>query len=297
MQTKKKPPFKLLKDIPLSKYTTYNIGGPAKQFATVTTKEELISLLKYLYECKETFIILGKGSNTLFDDQGFNGMVILNKIADIEWGESCVTVGAGYSFALLGAQTARKGYSGLEFASGIPGTVGGAVFMNAGANGMEVKDVILSVDFIKEDGSEITLSQDDLSFSYRHSMFHETKGAIASATFALHPSKTAKEKQREILDYRMSTQPYKDKTCGCAFRNPKGDSAGRLIEACGLKDYTVGDAAVSTIHANFLINKGSATAADIKRLANHIKEEVERKTGIILQEEVRFIPFVEESNE
>ena len=297
MQKEKKSPFKLSDNVSLKKYTTYKIGGPAKHFAEVTSKEELSELVQYLHKANERFMILGKGSNTLFDDRGYDGTVILNKIADIEWGEGYVRAGTGYSFALLGVQTARRGFAGLEFASGIPGTVGGAVFMNAGANGMEVKDVISQVEYIDEEGRFKVFDRTALSFSYRHSMFHEMDGVIVSATFFLKSSEEAKERQREILDYRMSTQPYKDKTCGCAFRNPPGDSAGRIIEACGLKGKKVGGAAVSNMHANFLVNQEGAKAKDIRALVTYIKDEVERKTGIVLHEEVRCIPFSEVNND
>lgn len=293
MLAKEKFPSKVKDDVTLSPYTTYKIGGPAKHFIEVESKEELREALKWLHETQERFMILGKGSNLLFSEEGFDGTVILNKIQKIEWSEGSVRVGGGYSFALLGTQTARKGLSGLEFASGIPGTVGGAVFMNAGANGQEVKDSLLNVEYIDEKGDEHILNRDDLAFSYRHSPFHDMKGAIAAATFALSVDRQAKDKQKKILDYRLSTQPYKDKTCGCCFRNPTGDSAGRLIEACGLKGHSIGDAMVSNLHANFLVNRGNATADDMKKLAAYIKSEVERKTGVVLKEEVRYIPYQE----
>lgn len=238
-------------------------------------------------------MVLGKGSNTLFDDRGFNGTVILNKIVDIEWQEESVRVGAGYSFALLGVQASRKELSGLEFASGIPGTVGGAVYMNAGANGLEVKDVIATVEYIDREGKTHLLQRNDLKFAYRWSMFHEMEGAIAGATFQLSRSSQAKQKQKEILDYRMATQPYKTKNCGCVFRNPEGHSAGRLIDECGLKNTTIGGATISPLHANFIENRGNATAKEIIELMSFIQRTVKERTGIQLEEEVRKIPFEE----
>ncbi len=288
--------MKFLKNVPLSDYTTYKIGGVAKQFLIVTTVEELSLALAHLNGTNERVIILGKGSNTLFDDRGFNGTVILNKIADIKWEEESVRVGAGYSFAHLGVQTARKGFSGLEFASGIPGTVGGAVYMNAGANGLETKDVIVSVEYLDREGKLHNFPKNDLKFAYRWSMFHDMGGAIVGATFKLTPSSTAKQRQKEILDYRLATQPYKSKTCGCVFRNPEGFSAGKLIDECGLKNMTVGGATISPLHGNFIENRENATANDIIELMTHIRKVVKEKTGIELEEEVCKVPFEEDQD-
>ena len=276
----------------LSELCTLGIGGPARLFLTVHSIEEMQEALK---ECKTQnlpFMILGKGSNCLFDDRGFNGVVILNKIDFVERpSPNTFHVGAGYSFSLLGSQTARQGYSGLEFASGIPGSVGGAVFMNAGANGNETSNTLIEVDFVSEEGILQKLKKSEIVFSYRHSSFHEIPGAIVGATFELIPSAAARQKQIEIIDYRKKTQPYRDKSAGCVFRNPTCGHAGALIEQSGLKGASVGGAKVSEIHANFLVNAGGATEQDMQNLIAVVKTKVMEKAGVHLENELRCIPY------
>jgi UDP-N-acetylmuramate dehydrogenase len=240
---------------------------------------------------KLSYFVLGKGSNTLFDDRGFNGLIILNKILFCEMEGTQVFVGAGYSFSLLGIQTAKKGFSGLEFASGIPGTVGGAVYMNAGAGGSETCASLIEVLFINEEGELVTLKKEEIEFGYRFSSFQKRKGAIVAAKFQLQAEEGAKEKQRTLLTYRMTTQPYKDLSAGCIFRNPQGGSAGALIEACGLKGKRIGGAAVSPMHANFIVNQGAATAQDVEALAAFVQNTVKKRHGIDLEMEVRRIPY------
>ncbi len=276
----------------LSTLSTLGIGGPAKYFIEVASVEKMQEVLRFCYLEKIPYIVIGKGSNSLFDDRGFGGLVILNKITFCTFGECIVHVGAGYSFSLLGAQTARKGWSGLEFASGIPATVGGAVYMNAGANGKETVESLKSIDYITEEGDLVCLPKEDLEFSYRFSSFQKMKGAIVGATFELSPSLEAREQQIKIIEYRSKTQPLKDKSAGCIFRNPSPYSAGHLIEKSGLKGHSVGGAQVSDKHANFIINKGHATAQDVFALAIKIKKTVKEKTGIDLEMEIRLIPYV-----
>lgn len=284
-------PFPHVKGKILADVTSFAIGGPASFYAEAKTAEHLQQMLRYCHEKQLAFFILGKGSNTLFSDKGFNGLVIANKIDTLTQEGSLFTAGAGYSFARLGSQTARLGFSGLEFAAGIPATVGGAVFMNAGANGKETESALVSVTFIEENGESVTLKKEELTFGYRTSCFQQKKGAITSAVFALTPSKEAKDVQRKIVDYRLKTQPYKDKSAGCAFRNPPGLVAGRLIEELGWKGKKVGGAQVSTLHANFIINDGGASAQDIKELVAQIKEAVYLEKGVVLEEEIRYVPF------
>lgn len=271
------------------------VGGTAKYFLEVTTTEELQQIVKESEASGLYYMVLGKGSNTLFDDRGFDGLVVLNKIDFFEeMSPGVFHVGAGYSFSRLGAQTARKGWSGLEFASGIPGSVGGAVFMNAGANGKEICETIVSVDYIDKTGSLQVLSKEEIVFRYRYSSFHEKKGAIVGATFLLSPSSEARKKQVEIVDYRIKTQPYGEKSSGCIFRNPESGSAGFLIEKSGLKGSNIGGAEVSPMHANFIVNKEGASTQDIVKLISLIKKQVKIKMNIDLQDEVRVIPFSKE---
>ena len=168
--------------------------------------------------------------------------------------------------------------------------------MNAGANAMETKNVLTSVGFVHADGRYEEISIEELNLTYRSSRFHSMKGAIVSAQFSLQSDPAAKKKQIEIIDYRTSTQPYGEKTCGCAFKNPEGDAAGRLIEKSGLKGFVCGDAMVSPTHANFIVNQGNATAQNILDLIKYIKIKVYILTGKSLEPEVKFIPFREDDS-
>lgn len=275
----------------LSEFSTFGIGGPIRYFTEASSIEEMEEAHRFAKENQIPYLILGKGSNCLFSDRGFDGLAILNKIDFCEWKESEVSVGSGYSFSLLGVQSARKGFSGLEFASGIPATVGGAVYMNAGANGRETCDCLQSVLFLQEDGTKRELKREELSFSYRHSPFQRMKGIILSASFSLRPDEAARKSQLQIIDYRLKTQPLKEKSAGCVFRNPAGGvSAGALIDQAGLKGLSVGGAKVSEIHANFIVNAGKASASDVLALMKIIQERVKEKTGIDLEPEIRQIP-------
>lgn len=277
----------------LCELSTFGIGGPAQFLAEARTSDEMRSLLRDASQKGISVFILGKGSNCLFDDRGYAGLVILNRIDYLHANPPFFTVGAGYSFARLGKATARMGWSGLEFASGIPATVGGAIFMNAGANGFETADVLTEVTYITKAGELLRLKKEELSFGYRTSIFQEWegKGAIVEGVFTLQPNLSAKKTERELVDYRLKTQPYKNKSAGCAFRNPQGSSAGRLIEECGLKGYKIGGASVSLLHANFIVNEGMATAQDVLDLIATIKDRVFKEKRILLEEEIRYVPF------
>lgn len=279
-------------NISLKQYCTLGIGGPARYFFEIHTIDEMKKAILFCKSNKLDFLTIGKGSNCLFDDRGFDGAVLLNKIDFIKKpSPGKFIVGAGYSFALLGAQTARQGWGGLEFASGIPATVGGAVFMNAGANGKETCETLDEVQFIDADGNEKTITKAEMSFSYRHSSLQDMPGAIVSATFNLIPHEKAREHQIEIVNYRIKTQPYSEKSAGCIFMNPPEASAGALIDKCGLKGTRVGSAEVSHKHANFLINAGGASCQDMLLLMQEVRNAVKASTGKELKSEVRYIPF------
>lgn len=277
---------------PLKDLTTFGIGGPADYFIEVQDIPTMQELLLFCKNHQLPYFILGKGSNLLFDDLGFAGVVIanriqfLNKIEENTW-----HVGAGYSFSLLGSQTARQGWAGLEFASGIPGSVGGAVYMNAGANAGETCHTLVSVDFVTEEGELLSLPKEELAFGYRFSSFQQKSGAIVAATFRLTKSLDARQKQLDIIQYRKKTQPYDAKSAGCIFRNPSCAHAGTLIEQSGLKGKTIGGARVSCLHANFVTNTGNASAIDILNLIEHICQEVKARTGFDLEHEIRYIPY------
>lgn len=279
-------------DVLLKHYSTFGIGGAAKYFIEITDIQEAKEALSFCHRQNLPFMVLGKGSNTLFDDRGYEGVILLNKIQSITWQDSNVTVGGGYSFSLLGTQSAKKELSGLEFAAGIPGTVGGAVFMNAGANSQETCTTLLKVEYIDHKGCYRVYDKKELTFSYRSSSFQGWKGCIVGATFGLTPKDGSRLKQKEMIDYRMKTQPYKNPSIGCVFRNPdKSIGAGALIEKCGLKGVSIGGAQVSELHANFIVNMEEATAENVLELIALVKKVVMEKTGKDLEIEVKYIPY------
>ena len=279
-------------NIELANISTFGIGGQARYFVEVHSIEEMRVAVLESKNLKTPYLVIGKGSNSLFDSRGFNGLVIHNKINFLHrLNENSFHVGSGYSFSYLGTLSAKLQLSGLEFASGIPGSVGGAVFMNAGANGMETCETLNSVEFLEDNGTITNYLRKDLNFSYRTSPFQQKKGVILSATFVLTPLNSAREKQIAIIDYRKKTQPLKSKSAGCIFQNPKECSAGALIEKCGLKGLKIGDAEVSDIHANFIVNKEKATSDDVLNLIDLIKIKVKETSGQDLHSEVRYIPY------
>jgi UDP-N-acetylmuramate dehydrogenase len=273
----------------LSEFSTFGIGGPIRYFAEIRTSEQMKEAFLFCRDRHIPFFILGKGSNCLFSDSEFQGAVLLNRIDFCRWDGDLVSAGAGYPFSLLGIQSAKRGLSGLEFASGIPASVGGAVFMNAGAHGAETCDRLDSVIYLDIDGNEREFFRKELDFSYRSSPFQKMSGAVLSASFVLTSNLEARRVQLDILQKRIDTQPLKEKSAGCVFRNPDLMSAGALIDRCGLKGLRVGDAEVSAMHANFIVNRGSATASDVIALIRTIQIQVHEKTGVRLEPEIRMI--------
>lgn len=279
---------------PLKNHTTIKVGGPADLFIQPRDKEGLVQALNILRQAQVPWFVIGRGSNLLVRDGGIRGAVIkLGKGLDTltisnEW----VTVGAGFSMIKLATIVAQQGLSGLEFAGGIPGTVGGAVFMNAGAHGSDISSVLVSAQVLYQDGQIKELSKEELHFGYRtSSLQREPKGICLEATFEL-----KKGDKEEIMrhmaqnkEYRRKTQPLQEPCCGSVFRNPKPHSSGRLIEQAGLKGYRVGDAQVSTKHANFIVNLGNARASDVLALIRHIQETVYSLYGIQLKPEVEIV--------
>lgn len=288
------PPF-FVAEAPLSDYSTFKIGGPARWLAPVQTVDELQATLAYCRDATLPFVVVGKGSNYLFDDTGYDGVVLVNLLTSCaEVAPGTWTAGAGCSFARLSALSARQGWHGLEFAAGIPGTVGGAVYMNAGAHARETADSLVSVDFVHSDGSRTTYPRCALTFGYRTTPFQQLRGVIAAATFRLTPCAQASERQRSFIAHRAATQPYRQPSAGCIFRNPAGvsrpPSAGALIDRCGLKGRRCGGALVSTQHANFIVNTGGATASDVLALMTEIRATVLERCGIALESEVCYLP-------
>ncbi len=299
--------LQILKGEMLGPYTTYGIGGPARYFAKANTLEDLASLIEWARAGRLPVFILGKGSNILFDDRGFNGLVIQMRLCQMNLDpiEGKVVAGAGFSFARLGTLCSQEGLKGLEFASGIPGSVGGAVYMNAGASGSDTAEVLSKVRFLDAGGKLLEYQREELLFSYRESPFQHKKGIIIDAEFILKKDPSAKESQKQMLQKRILSQPYDQKSAGCVFRNPtsssseKGSldsrtsiqSAGALIDQAGLKGYSIGGMEVSNLHANFLINRGNGKAVELLALIAHIRAEVAKQFHVELQLEIRKVDF------
>ena len=280
----------------MSKHTTYKVGGEVKYFVTPASIEELIELLKKLKEENTKYIIIGNGSNTIFSNNYYDGVVInLSNINKVEFNDKKVYVEAGYQLIKLAIDAANRSLSGLEFAAGIPGNVGGSIYMNAGAYKSDMSSVIDEVTFLDENLNIKTLKNEELEFSYRESIFQKHNYVIISCVMSL--TSGDKDEIIEIIndrkERRMSTQPLEYPSAGSVFRNPKDNFAGKLIEDLGLKGYSIGGAKVSEKHANFIINTGNATGEDIKSLIDYIKELVLEKYNIELQVEQRFMNFGE----
>jgi UDP-N-acetylmuramate dehydrogenase len=279
---------------PLSRHTTWKVGGPADLLVYPRSKEELQRAMAVIYQSGIPWRVIGRGSNLLVRDGGIRGAVIKTGkgIDDLRVEGTRVIVGGGYSMIRLASMVAKYALTGLEFGGGIPGTVGGAVFMNAGAHGSEVSRVLESAEVLLETGEWIVLSNDELEFSYRTSILQsKLRGIVTEATFRLEEGdrKTIASSLAQFKDRRRKTQPLQYPCAGSVFRNPPGDHSGRLIEAAGLKGYRVGDAEVSTQHANFIINRGQATAEDVLTLIHHIIRTVEDRFGVSLEPEVQVV--------
>lgn len=277
----------------LSKYTTYKVGGNARVLVYPKDVDKLIELMEILNLNKIKYFVLGNGSNVLFSDNTYDGVIIkLDKFDDIEFQDNIVRVGAGYSLVKLSQEAAKLGLAGLEFASGIPGTVGGATFMNAGAYNSDMKSVIKSVKVLTPDLKIITLTNSEMQFGYRDSFLQHNKGYICLEVILKlwHGDKDILAeviKDRKLK--RKRTQPLEYPSAGSVFRNPDGMYAGKLIEDLGLKGYQVGGAKISEKHANFIINVGGATASDIREIIDVIRKKVLEEYNIKLRVEQRLV--------
>ena len=272
-------------NVSLKTLTTYKTGGIARLLVFPNNVESLKEILKYIKDNNIKFKIFGNGSNILASSRKYEGVIIkLTNLKSIKQNGEIVEVEAGYNFALLANTMSKKGYSGLEFACGIPATVGGAVYMNAGAYLSDVSDVLQKVELLDENLELKTLENKDLNFSYRHSIFMEKDWVILKAYFKLE-----KDNKNEIISLiedrkkrRIASQPLEYPSAGSVFRNPEGNYAGKLIEDSNLKGFIHGGGQISDKHANFIINKNNASAEDIKYLMDLAQSEVEKKYGIKL---------------
>ncbi len=279
----------LLKNEPLAKYTSWRVGGPAATMYLPEDKQDLIQFIKNLPE-GEPLYWLGLGSNLLVRDGGINGTVIntrgrLKKMQLID--STRVYVEAGVPCAHVARYCADLGLSGAEFLAGIPGTMGGALKMNAGAFGGETWNIVDSVEMINQKGQLIRRDKNEFNVAYRSVKGREQEWFLAvEIVLNKGASLLSQQKIKELLEKRNQTQPTNKPTCGSVFKNPPGDYAARLIEACGLKGFAIGGACVSEKHANFIENKGQATAKDIEQLIEHIQNQVKEQHGIQLETEV-----------
>lgn len=303
----------LQKNILLKDYTTFKIGGPAQFFVEAITINEVKEALDYAKTNNLKILFLGGGSNLLVSDKGFAGLVLKLSLQKLEFDKNIITVGAGVQLALLLDEALNKKLTGLEFVTGIPGTVGGAVRGNAGTYGLGMADVVQSIIYLDEDNQVQTMDAQQARFAYRHSIFKEKKYIILEIVIKLETGdvKIARQLIKERLQYRKDTQPNQP-SAGCAFKNvlfadvdladlkKKGLDidkfskfekipAAFLIEQANLKGHQIGGAQVSEVHSNYIINTGQATADDVVMLISFIKQQIRNKYGIQLQEEVQII--------
>ena len=286
------PEISLRFDEPMAKHTSFRIGGPAEVMAFPKTREELSALLKTAALLDKKPAILGAGTNILAPDAGIPGLVICLKdcLCGMErLDETQIRVMAGVTMARAATFAAGLGLSGMEFAHGIPGSVGGGVFMNAGAYGGEICGICREVEIMEPDGRLVCRSGSEMGFSYRHSILQEQGGIVISAVFALTPGdpQAVKDKMKELLGRRSASQPLDLPSAGSAFKRPAGGYASALIDEAGLRGYQVGGAAISTKHTGFAVNLGDATAADVLTLLDNVSNLVFQKTGIRLEPEIR----------
>ena len=275
----------------MSKHIAFKTGGKAKIFVKAYTIEEIQTILKVANTKNIPLFVLGNGTNILVRDEGFNGIIMQIKLENIEINENIVTVGAGVKNAVLSGKLAQNNLSGFEFASGIPGTIGGAIKMNAGAYGSEMKDIISEVIYIDNKGNIKKITNEQCEFEYRNSIFFKIQGVIIQATLILkHGNK--EEIQNKILELakaRKEKQPLEYPNAGSTFKRGENYITAKVIDECGLKGYSIGGAEVSTKHAGFIINKNKATSKDILDLIEYVKNKVKEQTGIEIKLEIEII--------
>ena len=276
---------------PLSSHSTMRVGGPAALAAFPTNRAELCALIQTAKAHNVRHIIVGNASNILFSDRGFDGLAIFTTaMRNVTWNETSVTADCGASLTGLAAAATKRGLAGLEFAFGIPGTIGGAVYMNAGAYGSQISAVLTSSEYLK-DGEIFSRNYEEHMFGYRTSIYRSTDDIILSAEFTLIPGdpEAIAAKAKQNMDSRRSKQPLEYPNAGSVFKRPEGAFPGALIEQAGLKGFRIGGAEFSEKHANFIVNRGCATADDILRLTETAQKTVYKQFGILLETEIIYI--------
>lgn len=284
---------KIEKNVSLKKYTTFKVGGKADLIVTPKNIDKLKILIKLLKENNINFKILGNGSNLVFSDKPYKDVLIkLSELNKCEINDTIIKAGAGASLISVARKVSKEGLTGMEFATGIPGTIGGAVYMNAGAYKSDMGYIVSEIEVLTKELEVITMYNSDLNFKYRSSFLQQNPGYIClEATIVLRKGNknTIKALIEERKQKRLMTQPLEFPSAGSVFRNPEGDYAWRLIDICGLKGYTIGGAQVSKKHANFIINKGNATGKDVHDLILFVKNKVKEETGVDLKIEQEFV--------
>ncbi len=282
-----------LRDEPMSAHTTFHIGGPADLFVMPNTAEELKAVLKLSREAQVPCTVIGNGSNLLVADRGVRGVVVqlFRNWNDIEQTGNTIRARAGAMLTGIARVALNCSLTGLEFASGIPGTLGGAVIMNAGAYGGEMKQVVREVKVLTQEGEILTLSGDEMEFGYRTSVAGKNGWIILEAVMELEPGDhdAMKARMDELREQRMTKQPLDLPSAGSTFKRPEGYFAGKLIQDCGLRGFTVGGAQVSEKHCGFVVNRGGATAADVRELMRQVSEKVHAEYGVWLEPEVKML--------
>ncbi len=281
--------------LPLSRYTTFRIGGPA-ELLVEPDEAELIEVVRFCHKNQIPYTILGNGSNVLVSDDGLEGVTIVigSRMADITVDSNRIIAGAGALLSQIAVAAKKAALDGFVFASGIPGTIGGAVLMNAGAYGGEIKDVLVDVTVYDPAADEVlTVPAGELDLSYRHSVVAEKGWLILKSTIALRPGKAAEieASMAELTAKRKEKQPLNYPSAGSTFKRPEGHFAAALIDEAGLRGFAVGDAQVSEKHCGFVINKGNASAADVMELMKQVERRVYEYSGIHLEPEVRLLGF------
>ena len=281
---------------PMSAHTTFRAGGPARYFVTPEGEKELAAVLAACREAEKAYYILGNGSNLLVSDAGYPGVMILlgsqfTEVVCPEGEPGVYELGAGVLLSRAAREAQKDGMTGFEFAAGIPGTVGGAAVMNAGAYGGEIKDVLTAVTFLDENLHLQTLPVQELQLGYRTSIFERCSWCILEAEFTLHPgdAQEIRTAMQEYMRRRKEKQPLEYPSAGSTFKRPVGQFAGKLIEDCGLRGFRVGGAAISEKHCGFVVNLGNATCADVVSLTEQVRQIVLEKTGCTLEREIRVV--------
>lgn len=287
------PEEDILTEEPMSRHTTFRIGGEAACFIRISSEEQLRKLIPYFENVGVEYFVLGKGSNLLVGDKGYPGVIlqISDACQQIEAEENRLQVQAGAALSKVALFAMERGLEGLEFAAGIPGTVGGGVVMNAGAYGGEMKQVVESVRVLSSEGEILTLDNDTMEFGYRTSIIRNRNFTVLSVTFRLREG-NREEIRARIEDFqkrRMEKQPLNYPSAGSTFKRPEGYFAGKLIMDAGLRGYQTGGAQVSEKHCGFVINKDNATAADVCRLLRDVQDKVKEQFGVTLEPEVKFL--------